>query len=60
MDTDQIEQGIREHMDSRTPEQIENARLMYQGAIDGMLFAQYLCGLLAVFGICDPPEGMGL
>ncbi len=48
MDTDQIEQGIREHMDTRTPEQIENARLMYQGAVDGMRMAAALAEYYAL------------
>lgn len=29
-------------MDNQTPEQVEAARLMYQGAIDGMLMAAAL------------------
>jgi len=42
MDANEIEKGVREYTDSRTPEQVEATRLMYQGAIDGIRMAAAL------------------
>jgi hypothetical protein len=58
MDVNEIERGIKSRREGVTEEQRRQAELMYQGAIDGMLFAQYFCGLMSAFGICDSPEGM--